>query len=55
VRADEGELREELSRLEAEIVVMRQIDSLSERARADLRAKEARRDTLARLLSELRD
>jgi hypothetical protein len=53
-RASERELVDEIARLDAEIVVLRRIDTLSERARADLRAREARRAELAERLAELR-
>jgi hypothetical protein len=53
-RSSERELVDEIARLDAEIVVLQRIDTLSERALADLRAREARRAELAERLDELR-
>jgi hypothetical protein len=53
-RSSERELVDEIARLDAEIVVLQRIDTLSERARADLSAREARRAELAERLAELR-
>lgn len=50
----ESELRDELSRLEAEITVFERIASPSDQARADLEARRARRDRVAAALAELR-
>jgi hypothetical protein len=53
-RSSVRELIDEIARLDAEIVVLQRIDTLSERARADLAGREARRDELAAALAELR-
>jgi hypothetical protein len=53
-RSSERELVDEIARLDAEIVVLQRIDTLSERARADLSARETRRAELAERLDELR-
>ncbi len=53
-RESERELVDEIARLDAEIVVLERIDTLSERARADLSARKARRAELAERLAELR-
>ena len=53
-RESERELVDEIARLDAEIVVLQRIDTLSERAQADLSARKARRAELAERLAELR-
>jgi hypothetical protein len=53
-RTSERELIDEIARLDAEIVVLGRIDTLNERARADLSAREARRAELVERLAELR-
>ena len=52
--ASEGDLQEELALLDASITVLERVDTLSERARADLDRQRARRAELARALEELR-
>jgi hypothetical protein len=52
-RESERELVDEIARLDAEIVVLQRIDTLSERAQADLSARKARRAELAERLDEL--
>jgi hypothetical protein len=54
VSASERDLHEELARLDASITVLERVDTLSERARADLDRQRARRAELARALEELR-
>ncbi len=51
----ERALREEIARLDAEIVVFEGVETLSERARADLAARRARRDQLAAALVAMRE
>jgi hypothetical protein len=53
-RTSERELQEQIARLDAEISVFGQIESLSDQARADLEARRARRDQLAAALAQLR-
>ena len=53
-RESQRELVPQPARLDAEIVVLERIDTLSERARADLSARKARRTELAERLAELR-
>jgi exonuclease VII small subunit len=50
----ERELREGIARLDAEITVFERVETLSERGRADLEARRARRDQLAAALAALR-
>jgi hypothetical protein len=54
VSASERALQEELARLDASITVLERVDTLSERARADLDSQRARRAELVRALEELR-
>jgi hypothetical protein len=51
---DEAAMREELARLDAEILVFERIDTLSEQARTDLEARRRRRDQLAAAIAALR-
>ena len=51
----ERDLREQIARLEAEITVLERVETLSERARADLEARRSRRDRLAAALAALRE
>jgi chromosome segregation ATPase len=51
----ERELREEIARLDAEITVLERVETLNERARADLEARRTRRDRLAAALAALRE
>jgi hypothetical protein len=53
-RSSERELAEVIARLDAELAILGRVDSLSERARADLAAKRARRDELVAALAALR-
>jgi hypothetical protein len=52
-RSSERALIDEIARIDAEIVVLQRIDTLSERAQADLRVREARRAELAAALAAL--
>jgi hypothetical protein len=54
VSASERDLQEELARLDASITVLERVDTLSERARADLDGQRARRAELAHALEALR-
>jgi hypothetical protein len=54
VSASKRDLQEELARLDASITVLERVDTLSDRARADLDSQRARRAELARTLEELR-
>jgi hypothetical protein len=54
VSSSEREVQEELVRLDASITVLERLDTLSDRARADLAAQRARRAELARTLEGLR-
>jgi hypothetical protein len=54
VSASERDLQEELARLDASITVLERVDTLSDRARADLDSQRARRAELARALETLR-
>ncbi|MEO9174010.1 MAG: hypothetical protein ABI317_00765 [Gaiellales bacterium] len=53
--ASERELRDEIARLDAELVVFGRMPAPSEQARADLEARRARRDELAAALAQLRE
>jgi protein-L-isoaspartate O-methyltransferase len=52
--ASEHELREELARLDATILVLERIERLSEQAQRDLDAQRARRAQVAAALDALR-
>jgi hypothetical protein len=54
-RVSERELREEIARLDAELIVFGRMPAPSEQARADLEARRARRDQLAAALARLRE
>jgi hypothetical protein len=54
VSASERDLQEELARLDASITVLERVDTLSDRARADLDSQRARRAELAGALEALR-
>jgi hypothetical protein len=54
-RTSERELRDEIARLDAEIIVFGRMQAPSEQARADLGARRARRDQLAAALARLRE
>jgi hypothetical protein len=50
----EAVLREELARLDAEILIFEQIEVLSDQARRDLEARRARRDEIVAAIAALR-
>jgi hypothetical protein len=55
VSSAERELHEQIARLDAAITVLERVDTLNDRARADLDAQRARRAELAAALAALRE